>query len=188
MGRFRRTRIFHHVAQAAQVVLQIVDAPVGICLSVLFFMAIAALIFCAGLGTRGGVNSQLQSFSVNVVGQGLHVRKLAIGMKNALGVALTLPGVVNVDVNITGVAHSAGDHSVGLCTHCGVVNFVAEMVPAVPAHGRGGSNLRGLGLHWRQQQSENRRQNKRGFCDDLPHLALQELSIFVFPPATSYGF
>ena len=50
---------------------------------------------------------------MDVVGERLHVGKLAVGMDDALRVALALPGVVDVDVDVAGIAHAGGNHGVG---------------------------------------------------------------------------
>jgi len=62
------------------------------------------------------------------------------------GVALALPGVVDVDVDVAGVAHAGGDEQVGGVADVLVGDLAGEEVPAVPAHGRGGGDgLGGLG-------------------------------------------
>ena len=82
---------------------------------------------------------------MDVVGESLHVGKFAVGVDDALRVALTLPGVVNVDVDVSGVAHAAGDHGIGGGAHIGIVDLAGEVVPAVPSHGRRGGEGGGLG-------------------------------------------
>ena len=57
-------------------------------------------------------------------------------MQHAVRVALALPGVVDVDVDVAGVLHAAGDDLVGGVADVLVGDFVGEVVPAVPAHGR----------------------------------------------------
>ena len=107
-------------------------------------MPVAADVSAAGLGARRGIDPDLESLRVDVVGQRLHVRKLAIGVEHSLRVAFTLPGVVDVDVDVSGVAHAAGDQSVGRGAHIGISHLGREVVPAVPAHGRRSSKLRRL--------------------------------------------
>src|SRR5208282_1666417 len=53
---------------AAPVVLQVVDAPLGIGPRVLFLVAVGSLIARAGLGSRRGVDADFQAFSVEVAG------------------------------------------------------------------------------------------------------------------------
>ena len=53
-----------------------------------------------------------------------------------LRVAAQLPGVVDVDVGVAGLAHAAGNHRIGHCAHGRVVNSAGELVPAIPAHRR----------------------------------------------------
>src|SRR5260370_2274947 len=84
----------------------------------------------------------------------VHVRELAVGMYESDGVSTPIPGVVNVDVKIAGVTQTTSHHGVGLRSHCGVVDILVEMVPAVPAHRRSGSQLyRLMGENGGQKQS-----------------------------------
>ena len=83
---------------------------------------------------------------MDVGGERLHVGEPAVGLDAALGVALALPGVVDVDVDITRIPHAGGDHGVGCGAHVGVGDLFGKVVPAVPSHGRRGRQLRGLRL------------------------------------------
>src|SRR6266487_3903671 len=51
-------------------------------------------------------------------------------MNEALRVAFPFPGVVNIDVNIPGIAHPARRHGVGLCPDGGIVNLSSKVIPA----------------------------------------------------------
>ncbi len=73
---------------------------------------------------------------MHVIRERLHVGKLLIALNVAFGVALTLPGVINIDIDVAGIFHSAAYHGIGYATNVGVVNRVPELVPTVPAHGR----------------------------------------------------
>src|SRR5437899_10437254 len=55
-------------------------------------------------------------------------------MNESLRVTLAFPGVVNIDVHISGILHSTGDHGVGGRTNCLVIHFPGKMIPTVPAH------------------------------------------------------
>ena len=101
----------HDLAKTAEVILQVVDAPLRIGLGVLLFMPIAARVLSAGFGPGTGVDADLQSFGVDVVGQRLHVGKFVVGLDESIGVALALPGVVDVDVDVAGIAHAGGHHA-----------------------------------------------------------------------------
>ena len=91
---------------AAPIVLQVIDAPVGVLLGVLFLVAVAPFVFGAGLRSRRRVDTQLQSLAVDVVGQRLHVRELLVRLNHAARVALPLPAVVDVDVDVARVLHA----------------------------------------------------------------------------------
>ena len=77
---------------------------------------------------------------MDVVGEGLHVGELVVGLDVAAGVALAFPGVVDVDVDVAGVAHAGGDEEVGGVADVLVGDLAGEEVPAVPAHGWGGGD------------------------------------------------
>src|SRR6266581_4593371 len=51
-------------------------------------------------------------------------------MNEALGVTFPFPGVVNIDVNIAGIAHAARHHGVGLRPDGGIVNLSSKVIPA----------------------------------------------------------
>src|SRR5580692_4065980 len=53
--------LFHQLAKAAQVILQVIDAPRGVHLCVLLLMPIATFVFGAGLRSWSRINSQLHS-------------------------------------------------------------------------------------------------------------------------------
>ena len=63
----------HVVAEAAEVVLEVVDAPGGVGVGVLLLVAERAFESGAGFGARGGVDAELEAFGVDVVGEGFHV-------------------------------------------------------------------------------------------------------------------
>ncbi len=78
---------------------------------------------------------------MDVVGKSLHVGESAVGMEHALGVASALPCVVEIDVDVSGVAHTGADEHVGGGTDIGVGDVLGEVVPAVPTHRRRGGEL-----------------------------------------------
>src|SRR5262249_42098538 len=55
-------------------------------------------------------------------------------VQHAVGIALPLPGVVDIDVNIAGIFHAGGDDLVGGVADIFVGDLACEVVPAVPAH------------------------------------------------------
>src|ERR1700761_8002789 len=73
-------RLFLHdvMAKAAEVVLEVVKAPRSVEFGILFFMAKRGSEAGAGLGSGSGVETDLEAFGVNIVGEGLHVRELGI--------------------------------------------------------------------------------------------------------------
>ena len=62
---------------------------------------------------------------MHVVGEGLHVGEFGVGVEHAVGVAFALPGVVDVDVDVAGVLHAAGDDLVG-----GIADVLVVTLPA----------------------------------------------------------
>ena len=127
---------------------------------VLLLVAEAAFVTAAGLGAGAGVDAELEALGVDVVAEGLHVGEAVVGVEDALGVALALPGVVEVDVDVAGVLHAGGDELVGGAADVGVGDVVGEVVPTVPAHRRGllGGFL--LGVERRAKKDERTNFNR----------------------------
>ena len=114
---------------------------------------------------------------MDVVGERLHVWKLVVGMDEALRVALALPGVVDVDVDVAGVAHPARYHGVGGLADGLVSHLFGEVVPTVPSHRRCRGErraLRGCGLSEADQREckRSRRDILQGSKVGASHLAL----------------
>src|SRR6266550_6243209 len=74
---------------------------------------------------------------MNILSQCFHVGKFLVGEDVSVGVAATFPGVVNIEVLISCVFHAAADHCIGDLPNDSVIHPALEVVPAVPAHGRG---------------------------------------------------
>jgi hypothetical protein len=124
----------------AVVVLQIVDPPVGEGLGVDLLVSEAGRQPLAGRGAGRGVDAELESLRVDVVGEGRDpVREVdRIRLESALRVALGRhPAVVDVDVLVAGVGHAGLDDDVGGVADQLLVDVAAEGVPAVPPHRRG---------------------------------------------------
>src|SRR3546814_18530592 len=79
---------------------QIVESPIGKGLGVLLNMSVASFIAGAGPRTLRRVNADLQPLRMDIIGERLHVGKLRIGLQHAVGVALALPAIVDVDIKI----------------------------------------------------------------------------------------
>jgi hypothetical protein len=57
-------------------------------------------------------------------------------MNNSLRITLALPGVIDVDVKVSGIFPAAADHGTGSFTDDFVIDVLGEVVPTVPPHGR----------------------------------------------------
>src|ERR1019366_1111685 len=125
------------LAKAAKVVLEVVDAPGSVELGVLDFVVQRGWVAGAGFASGSRVDAKLEALGVNVVGQSFHVREFVVGVKDTAGIAFAFPGVIDVDVDVAGVFHPGGNDLVGGVTNVLVGNFACEVVPTVPAHGRG---------------------------------------------------
>ena len=97
---------------------------------------------------------------MDVVGERLHVRKLSVGGDVPLGVACALPRVVDIQVDIASIFHSARDHCIRDAPNRSIINFAGELVPAIPPHWRRSrqaitGNVAQLreGKPWRRQSS-----------------------------------
>src|SRR5690606_2677205 len=119
----------------APVVFQVVDAPLGVGERVLIFMSAAAGVAGAGGVACVGVDTDLQTFGVNVIGQCFHAgrKTLFVDLDPAVFIALTVPAVIDFDVFVSGIFHSGFYHGVGHFANQFFVDFAGEGVPAVPA-------------------------------------------------------
>ncbi len=98
--------------------------------------------------TRRRVQPRLETFPVNVCGQGRHILEAVVGTNDSLRVArrtaqfrfrcarLHRPAVVDIHVLIAEVGHAGRNHHIGRLPHllAGRVSVIG--VPGVPAHGR----------------------------------------------------
>src|SRR6185369_16526458 len=123
-------------ACATPVVLQVINSPGSVGAGVLFLVTVTAFVTGAGVGTGRRINPELQTFAVNIIGQRLHVRKFLVGLDVTLRVAAGFPGVVNVDVSVSGCPHAVTGHGVGNTAHRRVINPAGELIPTVPTHRR----------------------------------------------------
>ncbi len=149
-GDQRRGHAAHHalhlglrrvLVRAAAVVLQVVDAPRREHRGVLGLVALAAGVARAGARAGAGVDAQLEAVGVRVVGEVPDaVRELGgVGLERlvlARGL-VALPAVVEVHVDVAGVAQAVRHHRVHRLDDHLLVDRLAELVPAAPAHGRG---------------------------------------------------
>ena len=101
---------------------------------ILRFVAIAAFITRARIWTRRRIDSQLQSFAVDIISQRFHVGKLLVRLDISLCVAAGLPGVIDIDVEIARVFHPIARHGVRNAAHSRIIHLAGELVPTVPAH------------------------------------------------------
>ena len=89
------------VGVRAPVVLDVVEAPLRPRLRVLRLVLVApGVSLLAGPWPRRGINADLESFAVDVVGEGFHVGEFLVRRDLAVRVARAFPGVVDVDVRV----------------------------------------------------------------------------------------
>src|ERR1700679_376829 len=105
----RSLRLPQFILEGTQIILEIIDAPGCIGLGILLLVTQTALEAAAGLCPGRGVETELQSLAMNIVGQRLHVGKSCVRLDVAGRIALTLPSIVYVDVHIAGIAQAAGN-------------------------------------------------------------------------------
>jgi len=124
----------------AVVVLQVIDPPAGVGPGVLVLVSLGAGSTGAGLGPPIGVESELEPLGVGMARERLDAtgEPGRFRLDGAVVRAADLPAVVQVQVDITGVAHPARDERVSDAPELGLVEVAAagQLVPAVPAHGR----------------------------------------------------
>src|ERR1700722_18608015 len=73
---------------------------------------------------------------MHVISQPFHVWKFAIGMNHSLRIPPALPTIIDDDVLIARVPHTASDHGIRGSAHIGISDLVCKMVPTVPSHWR----------------------------------------------------
>ena len=97
------------------VLLQIINFPPGILQGILILMSQTAWQTSTSASTAVAVDTQFQAFCVNVVCQRFHTigKLLGVTLDEPVGITLTVPTVVDVDVLIAGFAQSAGHHRIG---------------------------------------------------------------------------
>ena len=120
------------VGLVAVVVLEVVHAPLRECLGVVELVLEAAGVSAAGVGTRAGVHTELQTLAVNVFSHGLYaVRELpVVGNQLSVLVALLLaPAVVDDNVLVACVFQTLAYECVSGFPDELVVDFPGECVP-----------------------------------------------------------
>ena len=99
----------------------------------------------AGTGCRAAVavDAQLQSFGVYVVRQRLDATGESFGvcLDESVGIALSVPAVVEINIGVAGIAHASLHEGVGNSTHEFLVDIAGKLVPGVPSHLRTVTNL-----------------------------------------------
>ena len=120
----------------APVIFQVIDSPLGVHESILILVPEAARITGAGIGAGIAVNAQFQALSVEIVGQSLHPRRelLRVLVDKALRIPLSVPAVVQVEIDISGIHKAVLDHLVGDVLDQGLVDIRLELVPGTPPH------------------------------------------------------
>ncbi len=125
----------HLVLEITQVILEKINTPGRVLPRVLLLVAEAPGVAGAGLRSRRGVDPKLQPLGVNVVTECLHIGKALIRMQHALRIAFSLPGVVDIDVDIAGVAHTGTNQRICGSTNIRIGHVAGEMIPTIPPHG-----------------------------------------------------
>src|SRR5438105_4621940 len=121
-----------------------------------------------GLGARVGVDTELEAFGVDGIGQRLDpMRKArAVGDDYTARVTRRLPAIVDDHVAIAGVAHAARGDRIRLFADELIADIAAEVVPAVPPHrGRTGEAVlesRGRGFDANECERHERRSGTQG--------------------------
>ncbi len=148
-------------AGRAPVVLDVVDAPRGILPRVLELVALAARPPGARRRPGVGIDAELEPARMEVIAQRFEARgeALRIGLDRAVGIARAVPAVVEVDVDVAGIAQARGNQRVGGAPDQRLVDIAAVVVPGVPPHRR--SQREAFGLLRRGGQGERKREQRR---------------------------
>ena len=124
------------VVGVAPVVFEVVHAPGGISIGILVLVAEAACIAGAGVGPGIAVDAELETARVQVVGQRLDPGGELDGIfvdKSPL-VPLSVPSVVEVEIDVAGVDEPQLDHFVRRGLDQVFVDVGGELVPGIPPH------------------------------------------------------
>src|SRR5579884_1571334 len=180
----------------APVVLQIVDAPRGILPGVQELVSLTTGSTTTSLAPSVGVDPELQSLAVNVVAERSHSRGEAcwIRLDPAICIAHSMPAVVDNHVSIACIPHTRGHHGVSRVADQLLVDIAAELIPAVPAHGRrerepvrlsGRRSGRILGVNF--ERASKKHQGEEAY-QRVSELFLQAAHTFDIPVANFYHF
>jgi hypothetical protein len=101
-------------------------------------MATAAGPAAAGFVADIGIDAQFQAFGVDIVGEGSDTgwKFLRVRMDKSLGIALSMPAIVNIDILVPGILHAVRGHGISHPADDFLIHIALEFVPTVPAHGR----------------------------------------------------
>ena len=121
----------------APVVFEIIHSPRRVGLGVLVFVAPAAGPAAASMRARIGIDAQLQSLGMDIVGQRFDAGRKPCWIRQnfPLRIALLrLPEIINVDVLVARGFHAVGGHGVGGFADQLLADPALKFVPTVPAH------------------------------------------------------
>src|SRR5262249_14287255 len=123
----------------APVFFDVIHAPLGVAAGVLLFVPVGPGPTLTGPAAGVRVDPELEALLMNVVRERLDASRKAhrIGDDPAPGVTGDLPAIVDDDVLVTRVAHAARGQGIRGLANQRRAHVTAEVVPAVPAHGRG---------------------------------------------------
>ena len=125
-----------HAFGVAPVVFEIIDAPGGVGLGVLEFVIFSAGVAGTGLGAGAVVNAEFETAFVEIIREGLHPLGEARSIGDEISVCIAIlfrPSIVEVYIDITGIAHAVGDHRVCRGFDQLFVNVSLKSIPAIPA-------------------------------------------------------
>src|SRR5579871_2252297 len=156
---------------AAPVVLQIVHAPARVLYRVLEFVALAAGPFRASQFSGVRIQSEFQSLRMNVICKRFNAGResLWVGQNKSIFVAAHLPAIVDHNVLIAGVFHSACHHRVCHRLDHLFADVAAEFIPTVPAHWRSERDAvvpRARGGRKRDEKNQSKHKRKYNFRDE----------------------
>ena len=99
-------------------------------------MAKASGTACASGCAAVAIDTELQPAGMDIIGQGLDAvgKAFRIGLDEAIGIALAMPAVVQVDVRIAGIAHTRLNERIGDAADKFLVDITGKFIPSVPTH------------------------------------------------------
>src|SRR5690606_296911 len=143
---FARIALCRSLARIAPVIFDVVDAPARILRRILELIALAPGPARASVRAGITVDAEFETPRMKIVAPRLHAGRKAFRMRLDVAprIALPMPAIVKIYIDIAGIAKARGDNCIGSRLDQVLVDLAAVMIPAVPAERRSERQAFGL--------------------------------------------